>query len=66
MNALAPLKSAIGRTWNVRELTAAQSRAYKRPKEPAPHFEAIGPAGSIMRAATYDALAAKVARATHN
>ncbi len=48
--------SAKGVRWTVKSLTPSLSRAYKRPKEPAPKFEAIAPLGSIVRSATLDGL----------
>lgn len=42
--------------WTIKELSPALSRAYKRPKEPAPKFEAIAPLGSIVRASTIEEL----------
>jgi hypothetical protein len=64
MDVPATLRSGAGQAWTVRELTAAQSRAYKRPKEPAPKFEATGPSGSIIRRATLEALTDAVSRVT--
>lgn len=55
-----PAISAKGEKWRVRELTEAQSRAYKRPGQRAPRFEAVGPAGSIVRALTEPQLRDKV------
>jgi len=42
--------------WIVTILTPELSRAYKRPKQPAPKFEARSPAGSIVRAQTIEGL----------
>jgi hypothetical protein len=53
---------STGRTWTVQPLTPAQGKAYKRTGAPAPRFAAHSPRGSIIRAATMEALAAAVSR----
>jgi hypothetical protein len=52
--------AATGRLWTVQTLTAAQSRAYARKGQPAPRYAAHAPAGSIIRRATLEQLAAAV------